>query len=138
MIELTRQCLALSKARRAYLIRVLKDSLSQKDKIEDSERFTILLKAATAVCGDGIMSKSKAFLPTLGRKMIAYTMREEGFSLASIGRFLDKDRTTARTLAMKMEDAITYQFKEDMPLWRAFKNLVAEYEKEHYEKEIQG
>lgn len=130
MNDLTKQCLALPRARREYLIKILEQSLRDKPKDDDPKRFAVLLKAATEVCGDGIMSQNKSFYPTLGRKMIAYKMREEGYSLAAVGRHLKKDRTTARTLAMKMEDAINFQFKEDMPLWEKFNELVAEYEKE--------
>ena len=67
MNELTRQCLALSMEDKEDLIRVLNASII--DEIEDDGRFRVLLKIATEIVGDGILTRSRDYNCVMGRKI---------------------------------------------------------------------
>ena len=88
MNELTRRCLYLKKEDRQKLIRILTESLEEEEKEDDGSRFATLYKAATDVCGHGILTSSRDFNLVMGRRMIAYQMRLEGYSLLTIGKRL--------------------------------------------------
>ena len=128
MNELTRQCLALSMEDREHLIRVLNDSII--DEIEDDGRFHLLLKIATEIVGDGILSRSRDYNCVMGRKMIAWQMREEGYSLVAIGRRMGRHHATIIHLLDLMEDVFKSPgcFKTDVAYWKLFKKRLEEYD----------
>lgn len=126
---LTQMCLALPKGKKARLIRTLMKSLKEKDQL-DNKRFDILYKAATDVCGPGILSKLRNRELVIGRNMIAYKMRKEGFSSPTIGKLLQKNHATILNQASCMESALKYQFQPDISMWEDFLKKVEEYEKE--------
>ena len=129
MDNLTQICLALPNGKKARLIRTLMRSLKEKDQLIN-KRFDILYKAATAVCGPGILSKFRNRELVIGRNMIAYKMRNEGFSSPTIGKLLQKNHATILNQASCMESALKYQFQPDISMWNDFLNKVEEYEKE--------
>jgi hypothetical protein len=59
MTELTRRCLELSLKERTRLINILQESLNEKE--DDGSRFSELYKAATKVCGQGILTGARDF-----------------------------------------------------------------------------
>lgn len=126
MNELTRRCLELPFNERQKLINVLKESLDGED--DDGSRFAILYKAATEVCGNGILSKSKDFNLVMGRRMIAYQMRLEGYTYMSIGKKLIRHHASIIHLVKMMEDAIKYQFGLEMGYWTLFQRKIKEYD----------
>ena len=111
MTELTRQCLALSYDNRVRLIKVLQGSL--RDNEIARKRFEVLLLIATEVMGNGILLKSKDRNFVIGRRMIAYQMRLEGYSSPLIGRLLRRNHTSILHMERMMEDAIKFQFRPD-------------------------
>lgn len=126
MNELTRRCLELPFNERQKLINVLKESLDGED--DDGSRFAILYKAATEVCGNGILSKSKDFNLVMGRRMIAYQMRLEGYTYMSIGKKLIRHHASIIHLVKMMEDVIKYQFGLEMGYWTLFQRKIKEYD----------
>lgn len=86
MTELTRRCLSLSKSQKERLIKRLQESFNERE--DDGSRFATLLKAATEICGQGILSSSRDFNLVMGRRMIAYQMRSEDYSFPSIGKMI--------------------------------------------------
>lgn len=126
MNELTRRCLELPFNERQKLINVLKESLDGKE--DDGSRFAILYKAATEVCGNGILSKSKDFNLVMGRRMIAYQMRLEGYTYMSIGKKLIRHHASIIHLVKMMEDVIKYQFGLEMGYWTLFQRKIKEYD----------
>lgn len=126
---LTEMCLALPKGKKARLIRTLMRSLKEKDQI-DNKRFDVLYKAATDVCGPGILTKLRNRELVIGRNMIAYKMRKEGFSSPTIGKHLQMNHSTILYKEKCMEDVIKFEFQPDLSMWNAFLNKVEEYEKE--------
>lgn len=126
MNELTRRCLYLPRAERARLVRVLTESL-EEDKSDEESRFAILYKAATEVCGNGILTEHRDFALVMGRRMIAYQMRLEGYSLCTIGRKLIKHHASVLHMTRMMEDVIKYNFKE-IKYWKAFQEKLKGYE----------
>ena len=78
MNELTRQCLDLTKKNRKRLIKILEDSLIEKE--DDGSRFHILLSVAEDIVGKGILSRLRDLNLVVGRRMIAYQMRQEGYT----------------------------------------------------------
>jgi hypothetical protein len=126
MKELTRQCLALSYDNRVRLIKVLQGSL--RDNEIARKRFDTLLLIATEVMGNGILLKSRGRNFVIGRRMIAYQMRKEGYSSPLIGRLLGKNHTSVLYMESMMKDAIKFQFRPELTYWEEFKRKLQEYE----------
>ena len=129
MTELTRRCLDLSKASKEKLIKVLTASLAEEEREDDGSRFSLLYKAATDICGQGILSSRRDLNLVIGRRMIAYKMREEGYSLTTIGRHMIRHHASVLHQVRMMEDALSMKFDYDIALWELFNQKVAEYEK---------
>ena len=126
MTELTRRCLSLSKSQREILIKRLQESLVEKE--DDGSRFATLLKAATDVCGQGVLSSSRDFNLVMGRRMIAYQMRSEGYSFPSIGKMMVRHHASVIHMVRMMEDALHYQFDLEVGYWNMFQQKIEEYD----------
>ena len=126
MNELTRRCLSLSKSQREKLIKKLQDSLNERE--DDGSRFATLLKAATEICGQGILSSSRDFNLVMGRRMIAYQMRSEGYSFPSIGKMMVRHHASVIHMVRMMEDALNFQFNLEMGYWNLFQQKIKEYD----------
>lgn len=126
MTELTRRCLSLSKSQRERLIKRLQESLNERE--DDGSRFATLLKVATDVCGQGILSSSRDFNLVMGRRMIAYQMRSEGYSFPSIGKMMVRHHASIIHMVRMMEDAIRFQFNLEMGYWYMFQQKILEYD----------
>lgn len=124
MNELIRTCLDLPENERARLASLLSDSLRKKKT--DNKRFDILLEIATEVVGDGILSRTKDFNCVMGRRMIAYQMRKEGFSLNQIGRRLNRNHTSVLHMEKMMDDIFRFPgvFKVEEEYWNEFKRKI--------------
>ena len=120
MTELTRRCLELSLKERTRLINILQESLSERE--DDGSRFSVIYKAATKVCGQGILTGARDFRLVMGRRMIAYQMRKEGYSYMSIGRLLVRHHASVIHMVKMMEDILHYQWDMEMGYWRQFQN----------------
>ena len=126
MTELTRRCLSLSKSQREKLIKRLQESLNEIE--DDGSRFATLLKAATDVCGKGILSSSRDFNLVMGRRMIAYQMRSEGYSFPNIEKMMVRHHASVIHMVRMMEDAIRFQFNLEMGYWYMFQQKIIEYD----------
>lgn len=126
MTELTRRCLSLSKSQREKLINKLQESLNERE--DDGSRFATLLKAATEICGQGILSSSRDFNLVMGRRMIAYQMRSEGYSFPSIGKMMVRHHASVIHMVRMMEDALHFQFNLEMEYWNKFQQKIKEYD----------
>lgn len=122
MTELTRRCLELSLKERTRLINVLQESLNERE--DDGSRFSVIYKAATKVCGQGILTGARDFRLVMGRRMIAYQMRREGYSYMSIGRHLVRHHASVIHMVKMMEDILHYQWDMEMGYWRKFQNAL--------------
>ena len=128
MNELTRRCLYLSKSDKQRLIRILSESLEEEEKVDDGSRFAILYKAATDVCGQGILTSSRDFNLAMGRRMIAYQMKLEGYSFVTIGKRLMRHHASVIHMVRMMCDTMTFRFKDEMEYWNKKKKKLKEYE----------
>ena len=128
MNELTRRCLYLNKQDRQRLIRILTESLEEEEREDDGSRFGTLYKAATEVCGQGILTSSRDFSLVMGRRMIAYQMRLEGYSLMTIGKRLIRHHASIIHMVRMMEDALHFQFNLEMEYWNKFQQKIKEYD----------
>jgi chromosomal replication initiation ATPase DnaA len=128
MTELTRQCLALSYDNRVRLIKVLQDTLHDSDIA--AKRFEELLKIARDIVGYGIMGESRERNPVIGRRLIAYQMRQEGYSSPMIGSLLRKSHPSVLHMERMMEDAIKFQFRPELTYWEEFQQKLKDYERE--------
>ena len=126
MTELTRRCLSLSKSQRETLIKRLQESLVEKE--DDGSRFATLLKAATDVCGQGVLSSSRDFNLVMGRRMIAYQMKLEGYSFVTIGKRLMIHHASVIHMVRMMCDTMVFRFKDEMEYWNKFQEKLKEYE----------
>lgn len=128
MTELTRRCLYLPKPDRQRLIRILTESLEEEEREDDGSRFAILYKAATDVCGQGILTSSRDFNLVMGRRMIAYQMRLEEYSFMTIGKRLMRHHASVMHMVRMMCDTMTFRFKDEMEYWNKFQEKLKEYE----------
>ena len=129
MNELTRQCLMLPEWEKIRLINDLKISM-EEDPQTGQGRFSVLYKAATDIVGKGILSSSRLRGKVVGRMMIVYQMRTEGYSLKAIGRYLVRHHASVYQLQRKMEDVLKYpkMFSEETRMWKEFQEKIKEYE----------
>ena len=132
MTELTRQCLALSPHKRAQLIRTLEKSLMEATNEDEiiKNRFSTLLSIVESMVGKGIIGKLKDRELVIGRRLIAYQMRLDGFSLSKIGMLLGKHHATVQHMEKMMEDAIKFEFRPELTYWEEFQQKLKEYERE--------
>lgn len=128
MTELTRRCLYLPKPDRQRLIRILTESLEEEEREDDGSRFAILYKAATDVCGQGVLTSSRDFNLAMGRRMIAYQMKLEGYSFVTIGKRLMRHHASVIHMVRMMCDTMTFRFKDEMEYWNKFQEKLKEYE----------
>lgn len=122
--NLIRQCISLPNDDKASLIKMMVQTLVE-DNEEDS-RFNELLRAATAIVGDGILSIVKTRQLVIGRMMIAYQMREEGYKLKEIGRCLGRHHASILQLVKSMQNVLDYPrlFRNETKCWQRFQELI--------------
>lgn len=127
MINLIEKCLALPTTDRESLICILKESLSAKKK-HIGARYRELLKVASDILGNGIDTKSRDASCVMGRMLIAYKMRMEGYSLGQIGMMMGRDHATICHMQKKMTDVIDYPhcYKVEMAYWEEFNKKLKE------------
>jgi hypothetical protein len=111
---------------RQRLINVLKVSLDEKE--DDGSRFATLYKAATEVVGNGILTRCKDFNLVMGRRMIAYQMRKEGYSIMTISKKLIRHHASVIHMVKMMEEVLRFQFDLEMGYWTMFQKKIEEYD----------
>lgn len=111
------------------LINNLKASMVEEPEVGQG-RFSVLYKAATDIVGKGILSSSRLREKVVGRMMIVYQMRTEGYSLMGIGRHLVRHHASVYQLQRKMEDVLKYPkiFSDETRMWNEFQEKIKEYE----------
>lgn len=93
-------------------------------------RFSVLYRAATDMVGKGILSSSRRRELVVGRMMIVYQMRTEGYTLKAIGRYLIRHHASVYQLQLRMEDVLKYPkiFSDEIRMWKEFQEKIKEYE----------
>ena len=127
---LIRECLQLRQEHKKRLIDILQDSMKMDES--DDSRFQTLLTIATELCGTGIMTATIEPMSSLGRNMIAYQLRKEGYKSTHIGRLLHRNHSTIINMIAKINDLIEYPntFLDEEEIFHKFQQKV----KEHDEK----
>lgn len=127
MNNLIEKCLALPKEERERLSYILKESL--KEKKNAAQRFKQLFEIATSLLGFGIDSRCRDASCVIGRMLLVYKMRQEGFSLPQIGMMLGRSHASVLHLQRKMEDAFIYpqMFKIEIAYWNMFIQELKNY-----------
>lgn len=125
MDELTRRCIALPKEEKLILIKHLQCTMMD-EREDDGSRFHTLFQAATKVVGGGIISDSRLKNPVIGRMMIAYKMRQEGYTFQTIGKYMKRGRGSVRILSYKMDDALVlpHSYRYEVECWNKFNELL--------------
>ena len=128
---LIRECLQLRQEHKKRLIDILQDSM-KIDESDDS-RFKTMLSIATELCGTGIMTKTIEPMSSLGRNMIAYQLRQEGYKTTEIGRLLKRDHSTVVYMISMIHDLVEYPnvFVEEEAIWNRFQLKLKEYDEKH-------
>lgn len=125
--KLIRRCIALPKEEKLILIKHLQCTMMD-EREDDGSRFHTLFQAATKIVGGGIVSESKLKKPVIGRMLISYKMREEGYSYKTIGKYLKRSRGSIRKLWNNMDDALSlpliYQY--EVECWNKFNESLNE------------
>lgn len=129
MTELTRQCLSLNRSKRERLVRLLQESLEKPEPADDT-RFQTLYEITTDMFGNGILTSSRDYELTLGRRFIAYQMVQEGYSYSAVGRYLVRHHSSVMHMCRMMEDALRFQFKPEMAYWLLFQKRLNEKDNE--------
>lgn len=111
------------------LINNLKASMVEEPEVGQG-RFSVLYRAATDMVGKGILSSSRRRELVVGRMMIVYQMRTEGYTLKAIGRYLIRHHASVYQLQQRMEDVLKYpkQFSTEIMMWNEFQEKIKEYE----------
>ena len=127
MTELMQQCLLLPTDEKQALISFLSSSLD-KEQEDAASRFFTLYKAATSIVGDGILTDSKMRELVIGRMLIVYQMRQEGYTLQVIGGYLGRNHSSVYNLEKRMEDVLNYPniFQSEIQQWNRFQELIKE------------
>lgn len=135
MTELMQQCLLLPTDEKQALISFISSSLD-KEQEDAASRFFTLYKAATSIVGDGILTDSRMRELVIGRMLIVYQMRQEGYTLHTIGRHMMRDHSSVYHLEKKMEDVLKYPklFPSELQLWNKFQDIL----KNFYEKDARS
>ena len=79
-----------------------------------------------SVLGDSTLSKTKASRYVWARKMIAYKLRERGYTFESIGRALGKNHSTVVSAVNSVRDMLAHplMYGDETIIWDQFvKNL---------------
>lgn len=128
---LIRECLELRQEHKKRLIDILQESM-KIDESDDS-RFKLLLGFATELCGNGIMTRTTEPMSALGRNMIAYQLRSEGYTSSRIGRLLKRNHSTVCSMIAKINDLIEYPnvFVEEEEIWNKFQQKIEEHDEKH-------
>lgn len=116
----------LPKEERKRLADLLRDSLKGKNA---KARFNELLVVAKELLGSGIEGKCRDTSCVIGRMLIAYKMREEGYSSTQVGMAMARDHSSVLHLEKKMRDAFIYPeiFKIEMAYWGMFTEKLKAY-----------
>lgn len=127
MNNIIHTCLALPKEERARLADILHESLRGKYV---AGRYSDLLQIATSILGPGIGTKRRDSHCVIGRMLIAYKMRDEGYSLNQIGMMMGRHHATIIHLERMMEDVLRYPdcFKIEMAYWQEFIKKTKEHD----------
>jgi chromosomal replication initiation ATPase DnaA len=97
---------------------------------DDKSRFSILFNAARDIVGKGIMTVSRKDELVLGRKMIAYQMRKEGYKLQTIGKHLGRHHASVYHMIKEMRDVFDYPhiYSKETEYWKRFQENIKRYE----------
>ena len=125
MTELMQQCLLLPNDEKQALISFISSSLD-KEQEDSASRFFTLYKVATSIVGDGILTDSRMRELVIGRMLIVYQMRQEGYTLQVIGGHLGRNHASVYNLEKRMEDVLNYPkvFQSEIQQWDRFQELI--------------
>lgn len=128
MTELTKRCLNLSNTAKRQLIKELELSMEQEVE-DDGSRFITLYREATDMCGKGILTKNRDRMLVIGRSLIAYKMREEGYTYESIGRHMRRHHASVMHVVNLLQDAINFSLEPEASMWKEFNERIEEHDK---------
>ena len=128
MTELTQRCLNLSNTAKRQLIKELELSMEQEIE-DDGSRFMTLYRVATDMCGKGIVTKNRDRMLVIGRSLIAYKMREEGYTYENIGKHMRRHHASVMYVVNLLQDAIDFSLEPEVSMWKEFNERIEEYDK---------
>ena len=128
MTELTKKCLSLNRSYRERLVKILQESLN-KPELWDDAKFKVLYEVATEMFGNGILTSSRNYELTLGRRFIAYQMVQDGYPYYAVGKYLIRHHSSVMHMCRMMEDTLKYQFKPEIMYWNQFQKKIKEHDK---------
>ena len=127
--DLKRRCARLTTEEKLQLMSFLSTSIqNERDGIGKTPlRASILLGELGSIYGRAISYYSRDPRDVWARTMVAYQMVSEGYSLAEIGRQLNKDHSTIVHLRHKMEDALAVPqaYRDILPIWNEFQTRIS-------------
>lgn len=123
--KLIRRCIALPREEKMILIKHMQSTMMD-EREDDGSRFHTLFQAATKIVGGGIISDSKLRKPVVGRMLIVYKMRQEGYSFKTIAEYMKRSRASIRTLRNNMDDALSLPHinKYEVECWNKFNDYI--------------
>lgn len=129
--EIIRQCLELKEHDKQRLIGILQESLTPERSVD--RRFNVLLEIAIELFGTGVMTRTHERESSLGRNMIAYQLRQEGYSLVNIGKMLGRNHSSVLAMERRMKDVISlpHIMSHESGMWNKFQLKLKEHDEMH-------
>lgn len=116
--ERKRLCLTIHKS-------LLKES--EKKRLMDNQTWCDkLMELSASAIGLPDIHQGRNKRHVVGRMLVAYELRREGFSLHHIGKMMNKDHSTIQYLTSAMSDAFNLpkMYVDELSAWDRFQKLI--------------
>ena len=128
-MTLKERCLELPYTERLNLCAAIQDSILQERRDGRNpyqNRGQILMGMMNEIQGEPVPAKSRCPRWVWSRRMVAYQLILEGYSISDIGRMLEKDHATVIQMRHRMQDAFhySYAYQDILELWKQFQNKI--------------
>lgn len=90
-------------------------------------RFPVVMSAAEQATGRRL-SRERSKDNTTFRALVAYKLREEGYTYSDIGKMLQRDHSTVMHLCNIMRDmlSVPMAYQDEMKMYREFERLLGQ------------
>ena len=129
MTTLLDRCLELPYSERLNLCSAIQNSLlmERKEGVNTHQnRGQILMGMMEEIQGEPVPDKSRKPRWVWCRRMVAYQLLLEGYSLHETGRMIGKDHATVVQMRHRMQDAFCYPYayRDILELWKNFQKKI--------------
>ena len=125
--ELTQKILLLKRTQIARVVKILQEFLDKPEPL-NKDRFQTVYSIAAEMFGRGILTQSRIYPLVLGRRFIAYQMRDDGYSIQDIASCLVRTTQSVVYSLKAMDDVFKNPnvFQLEMAYWNEFQKRLKE------------